>query len=109
MARGGVGELLGPFVGGEAIVTGAAKGRLFPGVFWRGDDLALGEGGGYGVWVLHFGDAEVGGPAVVLAVPAGVNVVELVVVLEVGPVNGKLVVCVEFGLELVVGGPWIRA
>jgi len=109
LAGGGVDELLWPFVGREALVAGPAKRRFLPVVAGGGQDLPLRQGRGDGVGVVHSGDAEVGGPAVVLAVPARVDVVELRVVPEVGAVNGELVVGVEFGLVRVGGRPWIGA
>jgi hypothetical protein len=44
-------------------------------------------------------DAEIGRPRRVLLLPAGIDVVDLVVVDEVGPVDSKLVVRIELALE----------
>lgn len=75
-----VGELLGAFVGGEAVVLAPTVGGLFPGVFRGGDlrtgvsvawlwvesgaayDLSVGQVRGHGPGVAHFGDAQVGWP-----------------------------------------------
>lgn len=47
-------ELFGAFVGGEAVVEGAAVGGLFPGFRGHAEDLALGEVGAYGPGVFHW-------------------------------------------------------
>lgn len=99
LVGGWVGELLRAFVGAEALVEGAAVRRLFPGVGGHADDLALGDVGGDGPWVLQFGDTEICGPGVILADPAGVDVVEAGVVLEVGPVDGELIKSIQLGFE----------
>ena len=49
-----------------------------------------------------FGNAQICGPPVVLAVPAAVDMVEAAAVLEVGAVNGKLVEGIELGFGGVV-------
>lgn len=51
------------------------------------------------------GDAEVGGPGGVLVLPARVNVVDVVVVEEVGAVDGELVVGVKLAFQGEGGGP----
>lgn len=101
--------MLGSFVGREAVVDGAAEGRLFPGVFRYGDDLAFGERGDGGGGVRHLGDAEVGWPAVVLVVPARVDVVQLVGVLKVRSIDCELIVRLEFVVVAVLGGPGVLA
>lgn len=92
LARVRVRELLGPFVGGEAVVDGAAVGRLLPCVFRDAEDHALGKVGGHSPGVGHLSDAQIRGPTVVLPVPAAVDVVQAGGVLEVRPIDGKLVV-----------------
>lgn len=57
---------------------------------------------------LTFCDAQVGGPGDVSVVPATVDVVESGRVLEVGPVDGKLVKSIQLALQYVVGTPRIR-
>lgn len=54
-------------------------------------------------------DAEVRGPGAVFVLPAGVDMVELVVVLEVRAVDGELVKGVEHAFHAVAGRPGIRA
>ena len=53
--------------------------------------LEVGLGGELGEILLTFRDAEVCRPAVILAVPAAVNVIEAAAVLEVGTINGELI------------------
>ena len=54
-----------------------------------------------GCGLLTFGYAEVGGPALESVEPATVDVVEACRVLEIGPVNGELVVRVKLALDCV--------
>ena len=102
-----VGELLGAFIRRKTVVARAAKRCLLPRILRDRDDLALGEGRRDSPRVLHLGDAEIGRPAVVLAVPAAIDVIQLILVLEVGSVNRKLVVRVKLGLVRPLGLPWI--
>lgn len=105
MAAGRSYQLLGSFVGGQAVGVervGSAERRLLPWVGGDADDGALGEVAFYGPGVGKLGDAQIGGPGVVLAVPARVDVVEACLVAEVGAVDGELVVGVELGFEGVV-------
>ena len=53
LVGGGVGELFGAFVGGEAVVYSAVVRGLFPPVRGYADDAALGEGAGDGPGVGH--------------------------------------------------------
>lgn len=107
LARGRVDELLRAFVGGEAGVW-AAVGDAFPGLRGDGDEAAVGEGRVDSPGVRHMGDAQVGGPGGGGLLPARVDVVGVVVVEEVGSVDGELVVRVDLALERVVCGPGVR-
>lgn len=53
-------------------------------------------------------NAEVGGPRRVLVLPARIDVVDLVIIEEVGPVDGKLVISIELALEGEIGRPGVR-
>lgn len=122
----GVGELLGRFVGGEAVVGGAAVGGFFPGERGDGEGGALGEGGQCGPGVgycevcylglgrggrggLTLRDAQISGPGDVLVEPAAVDVVETRGVLEVRSIDGELVERVHLPFERVFGLPRIRS
>lgn len=48
--------------------------------------------------MVTFGDAEIGGPTIVLLIPAAVDVVKTCQVLEIRAVDGELVVRVELAL-----------
>ena len=62
-----------------------------------------------GVGGCTLGNAQVGWPAIVLAVPAAVDVVETAAVIEVCSVDCELVVGVELSFECVVRGPGVRS
>lgn len=98
-------ELLWAFIGGQTIVASTAKGSLFPCILGYGDDLSLRKRGCDRVWIRKLGDAEISWPTIVLAVPARVDVVQLVFVLKIGPINSELVVSIKLALVLKVGSP----
>lgn len=96
LAGVGVHQLLGTLVAGEA--HGSPAGHLLPGLVGDGDDSAVAEGGVDRQRVGHARDAQVGGPRAVGVLPATVDVIELVCMVEVGAVNGELVEGVEGAL-----------
>ena len=83
--------------------------RLFPRLRRHTDDGTLRDIAAHSRGVAHGCDAEVGGPRHVGAVPAGVDMVELGVQLEVCAVNCELVIGVQLGGEGVCRGPDVRA
>jgi hypothetical protein len=105
----GVGKLLWTLVRGKAIVARPPVWRLLPRILWYGNDLPLGEGRRDSPRILHLGDAKIGWPAVILAIPTAINVVYQPLVLEVSTINCELVVRVELGLVLPSGLPWVGA
>lgn len=68
-----------------------AKGCLFPGVVGNGDHPPVGQCRGDVPWAAQVRDVQVGRPGAVGVLPAAVDVIELVLVLEVGPVDRELV------------------
>lgn len=99
LARRVVDELLRALVRREPVVELPAIGRFLPRLRGRADDLAVGEVAGDGPRVRELRDAQVAGPGRVRRFPAAVDVVQARGVLEVGAVDGELVVGVQHALE----------
>ena len=109
LIRLGVCELFRTLVGTQPVVYLAAVWRFLPSLIRRGDDLALGEVGGCGPGVRELGDAQIRRPGGVGIFPAAIDVVEAVRMLEVGAVDGELVVRIELAFHGEVASPGVRS
>lgn len=102
----GVGQLLWALICSETGVWSTVRHSL-PGFVRDRDDPPVGEVRVNNPRLRHVGNAEIGWPCRVLLLPAGVNVIQLAVVLEVCSINGELVKGVQHALHGEVSRPWI--